>query len=174
MTTVTTSSPETDHIAHMVTPLEKTELKKKMLDACIAKQQSLIGDFSDRIRSLTETSGLGNEESYDNSESAANAQRISEINTLNELLEFANGELELLQNLKMTADTVSDEAVLGAVVVTDTMTFLISASIEEFEADGNKCFGISAHSPLFQAMYRKRKGETFNYGGKQYTIKDIY
>ena len=47
MTTVTTSSPETDHIAPMVTPLEKTELKKKMLDACIAKQQSLISDFSD-------------------------------------------------------------------------------------------------------------------------------
>lgn len=174
MTTVINISPETDHIADMVTPQEKTELKKKMLDACIAKQQSLIGDFSNRIRSLTEITGLGNEESYDNTESAANAGRISEINTLNELLEFANEEMELLQNLKMTTDTTNDEAVLGAVVVTDSMTFLISVSIEEFEADGNKYFGISAHSPLFQAMYRKRKGETFSYDGRQYKIKDIY
>lgn len=154
--------------------MEKRELKKKILDACITKQRSLIDDFKVRIQSLTETVGLGNEEAYDNFEQAANASKISEINALNELLEFANQEMELLQNLKITPDLIPEQASLGAVVVTDRNTFLISASIEDVTVNGKKYIGISTKSPLFQAMHGKSRGETFTYKGIAYKIKEIF
>lgn len=149
-------------------------IEKKLLDACILKQQRLIDDFSARIRSLTETAGLGNEEPYDNTELAIQAARIPEINTLNELLEFANSEMDVLTNLKMTVDVAHDKAVLGSVVVTKSDTFFICASIEGFEVDGEKYVGISTHSPVFQAMSGKSKGDTFSLKRKKYTITDIF
>lgn len=158
----------------MTTSIEKSELKKKMLAACIAKQQSLIKDFRERIKSLTEAEGLGNEEYYDDSELSIQSSRVSEINTLNQLLEFANHEMELLENLKITHDVIHDRAVVGAVVVTDNKTFYISASIESFSVDGQPYLGISAHSPLFQAMSGKRKGDSFSFKGKHYRITDIF
>jgi hypothetical protein len=159
---------------NMTTSIEKSELKKKMLAACIAKQQSLIYDFRERIKSLTEAQGLGNEESYDAGELSLQSSRVSEINTLNQLLEFANQELELLENLKITQDLIHDRAVLGAVVVTGNKTFYISASIENFTVDGQPYFGISAHSPLFEAMSGKRKGDSFSFKGRHYEITDIF
>lgn len=76
-------------IGFMITATEKQGLRKKLIEACIAKQQFLIDDFKDRIKTLTESHGLGNEESYDNDVVANNSANVSEINTLNHLLEFA-------------------------------------------------------------------------------------
>jgi len=173
MTPVIRYDPFEQQIAGMDTT-EKIELKKRMLDACIIKQRSLAEDFKARIQSLTETTGLGNEEAYDNLENAANASKIPEINTLNELLEFANREMQLLYNMKLTQNLIRDTPTAGAVVVTSENTFLISASIEEFVVNGKKYIGISTESPLFQAMKGKHKGDTFNYQGKHYRINDIF
>lgn len=158
----------------MATSIEKSELKTKMLSACIAKQQALIDNFRERIKSLTETEGLGNEESYDDSELSIQSSRVSEINTLNQLLEFANQEMKILENLRITQDLIHDRAAVGAVVATDNKTFFISASIENFTVDGKPYLGISAHSPLFQAMSGKRKGDSFSFKEKHYTITDIF
>jgi hypothetical protein len=158
----------------MTTSIEKSELKRKMLAACIAKQQSLINDFRERIKSLTETEGLGNEEYYDDRELSIQSSRVSEINTLNQLLEFANQEMELLENLRIPHDVIHDRAVVGAVVATDNKTFYISASIESFTVDGRSYLGISARSPLFQAMSGKRKGDSFSFKEKHYRINDIF
>ena len=151
----------------------KAGLKRKMLDACVIKQQRLISDFTSRIKALTETQGLGNEESFDNSEQAANTLKTAEINALNQLLEFANAELALLKSLK-EQDTRTENAGIGSVVVTNRNTFLVSASIEGFEVDGKSYTGISTQSPLFQAMKGKRAGGTFSYKGITYTIQDIF
>lgn len=161
-------------IAIMTTAIEKSNLKKRMLEACIVKQQSLIDDFKERIKSLTETEGLGNEESYDNTELSIHASRISEINALNQLLEFANREMNLLENLKITQDLMQDQAIVGAVVETDQKTFYISASIENFTVDGKSYIGISAHSPLFLEMSGKRKGDAFSFKSRTYSITDIF
>jgi hypothetical protein len=158
----------------MRTTVEESELKKKILRACMEKQRLLIGDFKARINSLTKTEGLGNEESYDNSELAGEQSKIAEINTLNALLEFANREMELLENMKLMPTVIQEKAVLGAVVVTTLNTFFISASIEFVEVEGQRYFGISTHSPLFLAMSGKAKGDNFAYKGKHYQINDIF
>ena len=158
----------------MRTTAEKIELKKKILRACMEKQRLLIGDFKSRINSLTETAGLGNEESYDNSELAGEQSKIAEINTLNTLLEFANREMELLENIKLMPTIIQEKAVLGALVVTSLNSFFISASIEFVEVEGQRYFGLSTHSPLFLAMSGKGKGDSFAYKGKHYEINDIF
>lgn len=158
----------------MTTLAEKQKLRRKLLDACIAKQQFLIDDFKDRIKGLTETQGLGNEESYDNQVVASNSATALEINTLNDLLEFANRELEMLQSLGASQDVIRDRVAPGAVVFTNHRTFFISASLEEFHVGGHTYVGISTSSPLYRAMEGKSKGATFFLQGVGYKIKEIF
>ena len=161
-------------IGVMITTAEKTGLRKKMLDACIAKQNFLMDDFRERIKSLAQSKSAGNEDSYDNADMAANEMAVSEINTLNEQLKFAEAELELLENLRITQDLERNDVSLGAIVVTDHHTFFISASLEKFTTEGRSYVGISTYSPIFLAMDGKRKGDSFTFRGVHYKIKDIF
>lgn len=145
-----------------------------MLDACIAKQQFLIDDFKERIRSLTAPEGLGNEEAYDHADLVSNSIKALEINTLNNELQFANEELALLESMRLTQDVARTRVAPGAIVVTNHGTFFISASVEKFSAGGQAYMGISTGSPLFQAMEGKQSGDQFFFKGVTYKIKDIH
>lgn len=158
----------------MTTLIEKSELKRKMLIACIDKQQSLLEDFKKRMKALLEPEGLGNEEKFDNVTQARASQRITELNTLNEAVSFANQEMRILQLLRDHGDREFDRAALGAVVRTDSKIFFVSVSIEEFEVDGNAYFGLSTLSPLFQSMKGKKAGEEFGYHDRMFKILDIF
>ena len=159
----------------MITVTEnKQQLRGKLLDACITKQLFVIDDFKERIKSLTETEGLGNEELYDSADQASKSQKAIEINELNELLKFATTELEILKSLRETQQLKRDQPSLGAMIDTDRETFFISASMEQFTVDGRKFIGISTKSPVFSAMEGKEKGDSFYYNGTHYKIKDIY
>lgn len=161
-------------IGIMISAIEKQGLRKQLTDACIAKQQFLIDDFKQRIKVLTELPGLGNEEEYDNDAAAKNAANVSEINTLNDLLEFANSELRILDNLKQTEEITRNRVSPGAIVVTNQCTFFVSASLEQFHVEGRTYVGISTSSPLYRAMEGKLKGATFVFKGIEYEIKDVF
>jgi len=158
----------------MTTITEKQNLRRQLIDACMEKQQQLIDNFRDRIKTLTEAEGLGNEESYDNDVLAKNAEKVAEINTLNELLEFANSEMRILENLRETETIIRDIASPGAVVVTDRGIFFVSASLEHFRVNGDPYIGISTNSPLYRAMEGASKGDTFSFKGTEYRIRDVF
>lgn len=157
----------------MTTSIETPELRKKLIDACIAKQQLLINNFKDRIKTLTENEGLGNEESYGSEDTASNSAKAAEINALNNQLEFANRELELLESLRATQHVTRNRVALGAIVATNLHTFFVSASLENFEVNGRPYVGISTQSPIYQAMEGKSAGETFTFKGTRYEIRAI-
>jgi hypothetical protein len=159
-------------IRAMIT-IQKNAHKKKLLVACISKQNSVIEDFKNRIKSLLSNDGLGNEETYDNNELSQTSEKASEINSLNEELEFANQELEVLNWLTTQEIKLHEKVELGALVITNHGSFLVSVSAEQIEVDGEHFTGISVHSLLFLAMKGKQKGEWFSCNGISYQIKDI-
>jgi len=152
----------------------KAALKTKMLSACIARQQSLMDDFKERINALLTEEGLGNEDEFDNNHLAQAALRLAEVNMLNDTLAFAAQEMTILQQLHFLEDINHERVKLGAVVVTDKQTFFVSVSIEQFDVDGVTYVGLSTSSPLYQAMKGKSEGETFSFKGTTYTIKEIF
>lgn len=162
------------HFIAMIATTEKKQLRAKLVDACIVKQLALINDFKERINSLTEAEGLGNEEHYDSTDQITNSQKAIEINALNELLEFATSELELLEIIKSTQHMERDRPALGAIIDTNRGTFFISASLEQFVVAGTKFIGLSTKSPLYSAMDGKKKGNSFSFKGNHYKIKDIF
>ncbi|MEB2777429.1 hypothetical protein SYJ56_19095 [Algoriphagus sp. D3-2-R+10] len=99
---------------------------------------------------------------------------LSEINLIEEELEFAKEEMRVLNYIKSNLKKLHKTPELGAVVVTDKASFFISVSIEEFMVGENRYFGISTQSPIFKAMRGKSRFETFTYGSTDYLIKEIF
>jgi hypothetical protein len=157
----------------MITTVEKKGLRKKLINACIAKQQFLIDDFKERLRELRSDEALNNQP-YDTKDIAAQAERTTEINNLNMQIDFANIELDILQTLGRSPEADRDYITPGAIVITNHYTFFISASLEKITVDGHVYIGISTHSPIYKAMEGKIKGDTFTYNNVHYKIKDIF
>jgi hypothetical protein len=99
-------------------------------------------------------------------------EKIELNNAIGKELDFAKREMEFLKNLSVSTDFKTVEP--GAVVVTDSMTFYICVSIEDFEVDGKQLFGMSTKAPLYLAMQGMKKGDSFKYNEKSYTIQDLY
>jgi hypothetical protein len=149
-------------------------LRKKMLDACIKKQQLLIDDFKGRVKALLDTEDLGNEEEYDNTQLSQKGQASEEVNNINEALSLANEEMNFLLQLK-SADNNSHSVVgPGAIIITDKAVFFISVSIEQFGVDGETFIGISTKSPLYLTMKGLPKESIFCHNGTNYKILDIF
>jgi hypothetical protein len=166
--------PTQQDLRAMITTTEKSALREKILDACIAQKQSLIHDFKVRMKSLLESDGLGNEDEYDNNELSQKSQASQEVNSLNDALSIANEEMNVLQQLKARDKTSYTKAGPGAVVITNKGTFFISVSIEKFELEGKNIIALSPKSPLYLAMRGLPKKSKFYYNGKGYTILDIF
>ena len=159
-----TLAPTTNHV----------ELKKKMLDSSIKKHQTVIDDFQTNIKDLLASEGNINEEEFDLSQQEFNAETLQQVNRIADQLKFANDEMVTLYNMLPTIGTIHQDIQIGATVVTDKDIFFVSASIERFEVDGLRVFGLSTESPLFKVMEGKRSGDTFTYGKETYVIKDVF
>jgi hypothetical protein len=174
MMIVAVRQPAQQDIRVMITTIEKSVLKEKILNACITQKQSLIDDFKVRMKSLLETEGLGNEEEYDNDELSQKGQASEEINLLNNALSVANEEMNVLRQLKTSESTPPAIAGPGAVVITNKGRFFISVSIDQLAVDGEDFIALSVKSPLYMAMKGLPKGSKFQYNRKVYKITDIF
>ena len=112
------------------------------------------------------------EENYDNSTIGQQSETFEQISHLREQLDFAKEELDLMNRMEL--DHVHQQVQLGSVVETDKRIFFLSVSVEEFESNGEKLFGLSLKSPLGMAMLGKKRDDSFSYGDTTYTIKSLY
>jgi transcription elongation GreA/GreB family factor len=153
--------------------MNKSELKKLILEQGIKKQEQIVNDFKQRIAELQGSEKLINETQYDRQQASFNGEANEQIDLLVGQLAFVEEEMELLQRLNIDAP-LHDSVHFGSVVETDLMTFYICVSLEEFEAGGKKYFGISTKAPLYREMLGKKIGDKFEFNKKTYLIKDIY
>lgn len=154
--------------------VNRVELKKKILDAATKKHESVIDDFRLSIREMLASEGIVNEDEMDLSQQEFNTEMVQKSNQIADQLAFANEELKLLFDMASTIGSIHNTIQLGSVVVTDRNIFFVSASIEDFKADGLNIFGLSIESPLFKAMEGKKKGDRFGYNYGEYRVVDTF
>ena len=140
---------------------DKDTLKRKILTAGVQKHQTVIEDFRQRIKEMMETDGNVNEEEYDSNVQSQKSETTDKVSLLSDQLRFAALELEELNKIKSSIDRIHTVVEFGTVVITDTIAFFVSASIEQFSIDGKPIFGLSVKSPLYACMKGKRPGEVF-------------
>lgn len=148
------------------TTIDRSVLKKQMLEEGIKKHRTVINDFTSSIKELLTSNG--------NSSQVSIKEAVQKANQIADQLEFARKEMQILQDMQHTIQSIHKNVQLGSVVVTDKDIFFVSVSIERFEVNNLKVFGLSRKTPLFMAMEGKKKGDTFSYGGITYHIEDVF
>lgn len=67
----------------------------------------------------------------------------------------------------------NDKVELGALVFTNNGNYYISVSIGKMTLDANIYFGVSAVSPIGQALLNHEKGDEITFNGRKFLIKEI-
>ena len=155
----------------MKTLSTETLLKKKIWDACLAKQQALAAtakEAMDRAQESANEERGSLEEKFESFReqlirdrdmyARKLAEHISGIDTLRQI--DANRKLSVVQ--------------LGSVVITDRQKLFIAISLGEVKVNGDAYFAISVQSPLFQQMDGKKAGDTFEFRDVKHTIKEVF
>jgi transcription elongation GreA/GreB family factor len=153
--------------------MEKLAHKKKVMVEAIKHQESIVSDFRQRILEIRDGEQQPQDEPQEYDQQGQENESALVINRLARELNFVIEELDFLKQMK-TADNHFSEVSLGAIVKTDKMTFFPSVSLEEFEVDGDKLFGISREAPIYKEMLGKKKGDSFSMNGQNYKILDVY
>ena len=151
--------------------MEKTALKTKVYEAALKAQANIVEDFSQRIAELTETDQDTANEQHDSGAQSMSAETDAQIAMLNEQLSMVKEEFEKLNRIDPAV--IAENAHLGALVMTNSMRFFVSVSIERFKSEGVEYFGISTQSPVYKAMEGKKAGETFEVNGNKFEILEV-
>ena len=80
--------------------------------------------------------------------------------------------------MKMGLSQISNEkknvqVELGALVITATAKYFVSVSLGQIKLEGGVYFAISPVSPIGRAMLGKKKGDSFEFGGKQINLLEV-
>lgn len=150
--------------------MNKLEFKKEILLQAKQKHQSVIDDLKSELNA-SESEGYDGQTDLEELSQDVISNNARE--TIARELEFANEEMELL-NRFVIKEPLHQEVTLGSVVETDKRTFYVSASIEDFSANGKDIFGISVKAPIYEAMKGLKKGDDFEMRKQQYKIKNVF
>jgi hypothetical protein len=127
-------------------------------------------DYKEEI-DLIKESIESNDKVSDDEGDSGNSKLLDDLEKNMNYLNDAKKNYENLQQIR--PNLVSDVAVLGSLVKTDSLTFFIAISIGKVEIESNDYYIVSMLSPIGQLMKTKSKGYEFELNGKTYLITEI-
>ncbi|MGW8122400.1 3-oxoacyl-ACP synthase [Roseivirga echinicomitans] len=87
-------------------------------------------------------------------------------------------QLSEVSKMKMGLDQINPEknqllAELGSVVITSNAKYFLSVSLGQIKVEDEVYFAISPASPIGRVMFGKKKGDSFDFGGKQINLLGV-
>lgn len=146
------------------------ELKNRLLKECQQVQKKVVDSAKaamDEVQQALNEYGP-NKDRYD----SFRDQLISKREMFSTQYQKAHSEFTVLQIVN--SNNINKVAEFGAVIITDSCRFFISISAGKIIIDGQTYYAISPMVPLFKAMEGMKKGDIFEFNGKQQTIQDLF
>lgn len=146
-------------------------IKQRLYEECLTRQRSSVQRVKDVMKEAQE-SALADDESSEELFDSYREQMQQTREMYASQLHIAQNELEVLERVPARDNTTVIEP--GAVVNTDIQNFFVAISQSKVEIDGNVYFPISTSSPIFQAMVGMKKGSTFHFRDRKFTIREVF
>ena len=144
--------------------------KKELFDACMQEQEKEVANFENRVNMLKKDL-FENKESASQS-SGGNAGRMELLANYEKELAFSQMEMN---QLKLSDPLVANTMVgPGAIVMTEQLNVYISIPTDKIEINGENFIGISVKSPIYKVMQGKKKGDSFSFNERDYTILNVF
>jgi len=150
--------------------MSKIELKKRLVEVCINRQQETAAELQHEV---DETLRLSNEygapkDRYD----PYRTKLMNQNNLFAQQLSQANTLLVTLQNIPLDKEITTVE--FGAIVITNKQKIFVSVGLGKVVLEGETFYAISPQVPIFQAMRGKKAGDTFTFNGQTFQVKDVF
>ena len=143
--------------------------KKEIINLCLANQKEQIDNIEKRVNAINDDA-ISHNQSASQSEDRT-AGKVELLNALRTELDFAKQEMAYLKNIDPLIENTNIS--LGAIVITNQLTFFIAISSEKIEVNGNEIVCISPKAPIYQVMKGLQKGASFAYNEMNYEIEEI-
>lgn len=145
-------------------------IKKQLIELCRQAIDNKIAECTAAISLARESSKEETKSSAGDKYETARAMIQQEIDKYSMQLQDAEKQKALLSALPMTEDSLVRN---GSLVITNNGNFFIAISIGQLAIDSKNYFAISSASPIGALLLNKRKGETFQFRGKEYRIENV-
>jgi hypothetical protein len=84
----------------------------------------------------------------------------------------ALSDLNVLE--KINCQDLKDKVEFGAIIVSDISKYIIAISSGKIECEGEIYYAISPAVPLYKAMEGLQAGDSFEFNGRQQTIRELF
>lgn len=150
--------------------MDKLSFKKKLANLCIKAQDDVVKHAKNRMNEAQESANEYGQpqDRYD----SYRTQMLGKRNMFAKQFCKAMDERNVLDRIDLLEE--NDSVEFGSVVITENQKLFISISLGKFEVDGEDFFAISPLVPLFKALAGLKKGDNFEFNGKQQEIVDIF
>ncbi len=150
--------------------MDKLSFKKKLVDACITAQDQVVEHAKLRMDEAQESANEYGQpqDRYD----SYRTQMLSKRDMFAKQYCKAVDERNVLDRIDMNEENESIS--FGSIVITNDQKLFISISLGKIIVDGEEYFAISPLVPLYKSLEGLKKGDIFEFNGKQRTIEDHY
>jgi len=148
---------------------EKIKLKKALLNKCIDIQKNTVSIAKKAMEDALTSANAEKvtEELSDSFRESMHATRDMYARQANEGV----NNLGLLNRINIVEH---DKVKFGSVVFTNFQNYFISTGLGEIKVDDLSFQAVSTLAPLFQILVDKRKGDTFMFLDRLYTVVEVF
>lgn len=148
-----------------------SEIKSSLYQLCLNFIEERIETAEFALKQAREASNDDTKSSAGDKYETSREMMQQDIDRNKRLLIDAEENQRVLHSLKDTP--ISNSARNGSIVYTNQGNFYLSISAGQLHLDKDIYFAISAVSPIGKLLLGKRNGESFDFNGKKYTIKEV-
>ena len=150
--------------------MDKLEIKKQIIDACIKTLEHSAQTVLDTIDELIQTASdyEGDHDMFDPFKEEMMKKKDLQVEQLQKYID----DINLVK--KADPSKISEKVEFGAVVITDKQKMFISAALGKLQVDNDTYYVISTQVPVFKAMKDLKAGESFTINNNKLTIKEIF
>ncbi len=157
---------------HFSTYFPVINIKKQLIELCNQAIDKKIAECTTAIAFARESSKEETKSSAGDKYETARAMIQQEIDKYSMQLHDAEQQKSVLSSLILNEN--EDSVVRnGSLAITNNGNFFISISIGQLTFDNKKYFAISSASPIGALLLHKRKGDTFQFRGREYRIENV-
>jgi len=150
--------------------MDKLLFKKKLVEICMKAQDRVVEHAKQRMDEAQESANEYGQpqDRYD----SYRTQMLSKRDMFAKQYCKAVEERNVLDRIDL--DEENEQVSFGSVVVTNDQKLFISISLGKIIVDGEEYFAISPLVPFFKSLEGLKKGDSFEFNGKQRKIEDHF
>ncbi len=150
--------------------MDKKELKKRLVDYCIAYQKKSAENAMTEMNEAYQ-----NASDYGAPEDWFDTYKSDMLNKRDAYGQQFQKALEEIKNIeRINPNVLFDTVGFGSVVITDSQKLFICMGIGKIQIEDEVFYAISPSVPIFQCIKGMKAGDTYDFRGIKGKIKDVF